>query len=75
MTQMATGIHFSLFHSKVLGTPEFPLSDVPLQEIVRHVEKGDWVSKPALVYGFADIHEAHRMLDSGLANGNLVLRI
>ncbi len=75
MTQMATGIHFSLFHSKVLGTPEFPLSDVPLRDIVRHVEKGDWVSKPSHVYDFADIREAHRMLDSGLANGKVVLRM
>lgn len=75
MIQMATGVHFSLFHSKVLGTAEFPLSDVPLQEIVRHVENGDWVTKPSHVYDFANIHEAHRMLDSGEANGKLVLRI
>lgn len=75
MIQMATGVHFSLFHSKVLGTPEFPLSDVPLQDIVRHVENGDWVTRPSHVYDFADIHAAHRMLDSGEANGKLVLRI
>ena len=75
MLQMATGIHFSLFHSKVLGTSEFPLSDVPLQEIVTHVENGDWDAKPTHVYDFADIHEAHRMLDSGEANGKLVLRM
>lgn len=30
MIQMATGVHFSLFHSKILGTPEFLLSYVPL---------------------------------------------
>ena len=75
MIQMASGIHFSLFHSKVLGTAEFPLSDVPLQEIVRQVEDGDWVAKPARVFDFADIHEAHRVLDSGDANGKLVLRM
>ena len=75
MTQMASGIHFSLFHSKVLGTPDFPLSDVPLQEIVRHVENGDWVAKPFHVYDFADIREAHRMMDSGKADGKLVLKM
>ena len=75
MIQMATGIHFSLFHSKVLGTMEFPLSDVPLQEIVRHIERGDWIAKPSHIYDFADIHEAHRMLDSGQATGKLVLRM
>ena len=75
MLQMATGVHFSLFHSKVLGTPEFPLSDVPLQEIVRHVENGDWNAEPFHIYDFKDIHEAHRMLDSGQAYGKLVLRM
>ena len=39
MVQMASGIHFSLFHSKVLGTPEFPLSEILLQDIVQHVER------------------------------------
>lgn len=75
MTQMATGIHFSLFHSKDLGTSDFPLSDVPLQEIVRRVEEGDWSTKPSHIYDFAHIHEAHRMFDSGQANGKLVLRM
>lgn len=37
MVEMETGVHFSLFHSKVLGTPEFPMSAVPLQEIVHKI--------------------------------------
>lgn len=34
MVEMHSGVHFSLFHSKVLGTPDFPMSAVPLQQIV-----------------------------------------
>lgn len=30
LLQMASGVHFSFFGSFVFGTPEFPLSDVPL---------------------------------------------
>ena len=75
MLQMASGVHFSLFHSKVLGTAEFPLTDVPLQKIVQSIEKGEWDAKPSHVYDFDNIHEAHKMLDSGEANGKLVVRL
>lgn len=75
MVQMASGVHFSLFHSKVLGTAEFPLSEVPLQDIIHHIEKGDWVAKPSQVFEFDSIREAHAMLDSGKANGKMVVRL
>jgi NADPH:quinone reductase-like Zn-dependent oxidoreductase len=75
MVQMASGVHFSLFHSKVLGTADFPLSEVPLNDIVRQIEKGDWDAKPSQVFEFGNIHEAHAMLDSGKANGKMVVRL
>jgi NADPH:quinone reductase len=74
MVEMPSGVHFSLFHSKVLGGPEFPLSEVPLQEIVRHIEKGDWTAQPSHVFEFGDIREAHKLLDLGEANGKVVVR-
>ncbi|KAF6239772.1 hypothetical protein HO173_002318 [Letharia columbiana] len=58
-----------------LGHIGLPLLDVPLQETVRRVEEGDWSAKPSHIYDFAHIHEAHRMFDSGPANGKLVLRM
>lgn len=74
MIQMPSGVHFSLFHSKNLGLPEFPLSEVPLQEIVQHIEKGDWMAKPSRVFDFEDIREAHKALDLGDANGKIVVK-
>lgn len=74
MIEMESGVHFSLFHSKTLGTPEFPLSGVPFQEIVRKIEKGAWDAKPALVFDYKDIHNAHRMLDSHNAGGKMVVK-
>ena len=53
--QMASGVHFSLFGSFVFGTPEFPVSEVPLQEIVGRVEKGVYKAKPAAVFSFDQI--------------------
>ncbi|KAI1353191.1 GroES-like protein [Xylaria sp. FL0043] len=74
MVQMESGVHFSLFHSKVLGTPEFPLSRIPLQEIVRKIERGVWDARPARVFEYQDIVNAHRALDSHDVGGKIVVR-
>ncbi|KAI1412371.1 alcohol dehydrogenase zinc-binding domain protein [Hypoxylon sp. FL1857] len=74
MVQMESGVHFSLFHSKVLGTPDFPLSAIPLQDIVRKIENGAWDARPAKVFEYDDIHGAHRMLDSHDAGGKIVVK-
>ncbi|KAI1381314.1 alcohol dehydrogenase zinc-binding domain protein [Hypoxylon crocopeplum] len=74
MIHMESGVHFSLFHSKVLGTPDFPLSNIPLQDIVQKIENGAWDAKPAKVFEYRDIHKAHRMLDSHNAGGKIVVR-
>jgi NADPH:quinone reductase-like Zn-dependent oxidoreductase len=74
MIQMESGVHFSLFHSKVLGEPDFPLSGIPLQDIVRNIEDGKWDAKPTYVFEYKDIHSAHRMLDSHKAGGKIVVK-
>jgi NADPH2:quinone reductase len=74
MIQMESGVHFSLFHSKVLGSPAFPLSGIPFQDIVRKIEDGAWDAKPTHVFGHKDIHNGHRMLDSHNAGGKIVVK-
>lgn len=74
MLEMESGVHFSLFHSKVLGTPDFPLSKIPMQEIVRKLERGAWDAKPTYVFEYSDIHAAHRALDSHDAGGKIVVK-
>ena len=75
LVQMASGVHFSFFGSFVYGTEAWPLSDVPLQAIVRHVEKGDWKANPSRIFAFEDIQEAHRIMDANEANGKVVVRV
>ncbi|KAI1734881.1 GroES-like protein [Xylaria scruposa] len=74
MVQMESGVHFSLFHSKVLGTLEFSLSNIPFQEIVRKIEQGKWDAKPARVFEYQDIVNAHRALDSHDVGGKIVVK-
>lgn len=73
MLQMESGVHFSLFHSKVLGNADFPMSGIPLQEIVSKIEQGKWDARPSHVFDYGDIHAAHRMLDSNEAGGKIVV--
>ena len=73
MVQMASGVHFSLFHSKVLGTPEFPMSDIPLQDVVRQLEQGAWSAAPSRVFAFDDIRAAHELMELGDVSGKLVV--
>ncbi|KAH8649321.1 chaperonin 10-like protein [Xylariales sp. PMI_506] len=74
MVQMESGVHFSLFHSKMLGSAGFPVTGIPLQEIVDKIEKGAWDAKPAYVFAYDDIHSAHHMLDSHAAGGKIVVK-
>ncbi|KAF2245931.1 GroES-like protein [Trematosphaeria pertusa] len=74
MVQMESGVHFSLFHSKVLGTKDFPLSGIPFQDIVGRIERGEWDAKPTHVFGVQDIRDAHKMLDSHDAGGKIVVK-
>ncbi|MGH7229796.1 MAG: zinc-binding alcohol dehydrogenase family protein [Nitrospiraceae bacterium] len=75
LLQMASGVHFSLFGSFMFGKPGFPLSDVPLQTIVDRVATGTYKAKPAKVFRFEDIQEAHRLMESNQANGKLVVQL
>jgi NADPH:quinone reductase len=75
LIQMPSGVHFSFFGSFMFGTPEFPLSDVPLQEMVDRAATGAYKAKPAKVFRFEDIQEAHRLIESNQANGKLVVRL
>ena len=73
LLQMTSGVHFSFFGSFVFGTPEFPLSDVPLQTIVKAIAEGKFDAKPYKVFDFGEIHEAHRYMEEGLARGKMVV--
>jgi NADPH:quinone reductase len=71
IAQMPSGVQFSFFGSFVFGSPAFPLSEIPFQTIFDRVADGSYRAKPARVFHFDEIQEAHRLIDSGQANGKL----
>jgi NADPH:quinone reductase-like Zn-dependent oxidoreductase len=52
-----------------------PLSDIPSQAIVDRVAAGSYQAKPARVFHFDQVPEAHRVMESNQANGKLVVRM
>ncbi|WP_412024561.1 zinc-binding dehydrogenase [Burkholderia cepacia] len=73
LLQMASGVHLSFFGSFVFGTPGFPLSDVPLQAIAADAAAGRLDVKPVRVFGFGEIHDAHRVMEANEAIGKMVV--
>lgn len=74
--QIPSGRHLNVFASVlVTGTPEFPLSDIPFQAIVDRVADGSYKAKPAKVFGFEKIQDAHRLMESNRAGGKIVVRL
>jgi NADPH:quinone reductase len=73
LLQMASGVYLTFFSSFVFGTPGFPLSDVPLQQIAADAAAGRLDVKPARIFRFDEIHEAHRVMEANEARGKMVV--
>jgi len=75
LLEMPSSVQFSFFGSFVFGALEFPVSDVPFQEIVDRVAAGEYQAKPARVFRFEEIQDAHRLMESNQANGKIVVSL
>jgi NADPH2:quinone reductase len=73
LLQMASGVYLTFFGSFVFGTSGFPLSDVPLQQIAQDAAAGRLDVKPASVFRFDEIREAHRVMEANEARGKMVV--
>jgi NADPH:quinone reductase len=73
LLRMASGVNLNFFGSFVFGTPGFPLSDVPLQDIAQQVADGRLDAGPSRVFSFDQIREAHRTMEAGEAGGKMVV--
>ncbi|WP_327280116.1 MULTISPECIES: zinc-binding dehydrogenase [unclassified Streptomyces] len=76
IADLPTGVQLSFFGSAfVLGSPEFPLADVPLDAVYAKVEAGVFPAGPVRVFRFAEIVEAHRVMEAGEALGKMVVTV
>src|SRR5215468_3937887 len=73
LLQMPSGVYLTFFGSFVFGTPGFPLSDVPLQQIAADAAAGRLDVKPSRIFDFEEIREAHRVMEANEARGKMVV--
>jgi NADPH:quinone reductase-like Zn-dependent oxidoreductase len=71
---MPSGVHLSFFASAfTFGNADYPLSDIPFQELMNQAARGVYKAKPARVFRFDQIQEAHRVMEANQANGKVVV--
>ncbi|GJD53563.1 Phthiocerol synthesis polyketide synthase type I PpsC [Methylobacterium crusticola] len=73
LLQMSSGVYLTFFGSFVFGTPGFPLADVPLGRIAQDAAAGRLDVKPARIFGFDEVREAHRLMEANAAGGKMVV--
>jgi NADPH:quinone reductase-like Zn-dependent oxidoreductase len=72
---MPSGVHLSFFGSFNFGAEDFPLNEVPMQQIVRAVENAALKLKPARCFPFSEIAQAHHLMESNIAQGKFVVKV
>jgi NADPH2:quinone reductase len=76
LMHMPSGVHLSFFASAfTLGNADYPLADIPLQAIVDRAASSAYKAKPARVFRFDEIQDAHRLMEANGANGKIVVRV
>lgn len=76
IADLPTGVQLSFFGSAfVLGSPEFPLANVPLEAIYAKAESGTFSTRPVRVFRFDEIVEAHRVMEAGTALGKMTVTV
>jgi NADPH:quinone reductase len=76
ITDLPTGVQLSFYGSAfVLGTEDFPLTEIPLASMIAKAEAGRYQAKPVRVFGFDQIVEAHRAMEEGSAVGKMVVEV
>ncbi|MEU9047854.1 MULTISPECIES: zinc-binding dehydrogenase [unclassified Kitasatospora] len=76
IADLPSGVRLSFFGSAfVLGSPEFPLSDIPFDAIYAKVEAGALRGRPTRTFRFEEIVEAHRVMESGQALGKMTVTV
>ena len=73
LDEMPTGVFLTLFGSTAFGTPSCPLSSIPFQAIADKAASGVYQAKPARVFPFERIREAHETMEANQASGKIVM--
>ncbi|MCU7959346.1 MAG: zinc-binding dehydrogenase [gamma proteobacterium symbiont of Bathyaustriella thionipta] len=74
LQDMPSSVHLNFFASFMLGTENFPLSQIPMQQFMENAENGIYKCNPVRVFDFTDIAAAHSLMESNQARGKIVIK-
>ena len=75
LTDMPPSVNLNFFASFMLGTRDFPLTDIPMQAIVDKASQGIYQARPAHVFHFHKIAKAHEKMEANSATGKIVIEV
>lgn len=73
LSQFPSDVQLSFFGSFNFGSGDFPLSDIPMQQIIDLVAAGELRARPSRVFNFPDIPHAHQLMEGNAARGKFVV--
>lgn len=73
MGDLPNTVRLSFFSSGMLGSPSLPLDASPLNWVAEQVARGTIADTVSHTFTVDQIQAAHRLLDSGQANGKIVV--
>jgi NADPH2:quinone reductase len=75
LSGLQPGGYLTFFVSILFGEPQYSLSRIPLQAIVRDVERGRYDASPVRVFGFDELPASHVLMESNGAKGKIVVEM
>ncbi len=75
LTDMPPSVNLNFFASFMLGNENFPISNIPMQKIVKNAEKNIYKATPVKIFNFEDISKSHTLMESNNACGKIVVTI
>lgn len=73
LTDLPSTVNLNFFASFMIGTKSFPLSNIPMQEIIDKAEMGIYKSQPTQIFKFEEIQKAHQLMEENIAQGKIVI--
>lgn len=75
LADMPSAVNLNFFASFNFGKKDFPITNIPMQEIVDRAARGVYKALPKKVFQFDEIAQAHDLMESNTICGKIVVLV
>jgi len=75
MSDLPNTVRLSFFASGLLGSPQMPFSESPIQWIAEQIESKKMPSILSRTFEFEQIHETHKIMENNQGLGKMVVKL